>query len=265
MNFLRRQLAPIAESAWPEIEREVQQALTSNLTARKVVDFTGPKGFDFSAVNLGKLTDTQRSEDGVNYGVRRVQPLIEVRVPFQLNIWELDNFSRGADNVDLEPAVLAGLKLAQFEERSVYSGFAPGGIVGLLQLTENAPVSLGGDAQSYVQAVAQAMIVLADRGVAGPYAMVLGAEPYKRLSSDVSNYPPRQRIAKMIEGPILHSRVVEGGFLTSLRGGDFEMTVGQDVSLGYDHHDETSVHLYLTETFTFRVHAAEAVVPLTLG
>ena len=71
-----------------------------------------------------------------------------------------------------------------------------------------------------------------------------------------------QRVAKLIEGPILHSPVLEGGFLLSLRGGDFELTVGQDIAIGYQHHDTRSVHLYLTESFTFRVLGPEAVIEL---
>jgi uncharacterized linocin/CFP29 family protein len=49
----------------------------------------------------------------------------------------------------------------------------------------------------------------------------------------------------------------------SLRGGDFELTVGQDFSVGYLDHTSTSVLLYLQETFTFRVLTPQASVPLT--
>jgi uncharacterized linocin/CFP29 family protein len=33
--------------------------------------------------------------------------------------------------------------------------------------------------------------------------------------------------------------------------------------VGYDHHDADAVHLYLEESFTFRVVTPEAAVPLT--
>jgi uncharacterized linocin/CFP29 family protein len=126
-------------------------------------------------------------------------------------------------------------------------------------------VPLGEEPSDYVDAVARATMALADRGVAGPYALVLGPEPFQRLSADVSTYPPRQRIAALIEGPILHSRALDGGVLLSIRGGDFEMVVGQDVSLGYQHHGAATVHLYLMESFTFRIHAPEAAVTLPAG
>jgi uncharacterized linocin/CFP29 family protein len=48
----------------------------------------------------------------------------------------------------------------------------------------------------------------------------------------------------------------------STRGGDFELTVGQDFSIGYLDHTATSVRLYLQESLTFRTLAPEAAVPL---
>jgi len=50
--------------------------------------------------------------------------------------------------------------------------------------------------------------------------------------------------------------------LLSHRGGDFQLTVGQDLSIGYTGHDKETVHLYLTESFTFRVLDRTAAVYL---
>jgi uncharacterized linocin/CFP29 family protein len=48
--------------------------------------------------------------------------------------------------------------------------------------------------------------------------------------------------------------------LLSTRGGDYELTVGQDLSIGYASHDRTDVELFLTESFTFRVLEEKAAV-----
>lgn len=48
----------------------------------------------------------------------------------------------------------------------------------------------------------------------------------------------------------------------SLRGGDFELVLGRDVSLGYDSHDADDVRLYLEESVTFRLPGPEAAVVL---
>jgi uncharacterized linocin/CFP29 family protein len=55
---------------------------------------------------------------------------------------------------------------------------------------------------------------------------------------------------------------VRGAVVLSLRGGDFRFESGQDLSLGYDHHDADNVHLYVEESFTFRVATPEAAVAL---
>jgi uncharacterized linocin/CFP29 family protein len=48
----------------------------------------------------------------------------------------------------------------------------------------------------------------------------------------------------------------------SLRGGDFELVVGRDISIGYLDHDLHKVRLYLEESVTFQVLTAEAAIML---
>ena len=48
-----------------------------------------------------------------------------------------------------------------------------------------------------------------------------------------------------------------------MRGGDFILDCGQDVSIGYDSHDGEVVRLYLEESFSFHVATPEAAVALT--
>jgi uncharacterized linocin/CFP29 family protein len=55
---------------------------------------------------------------------------------------------------------------------------------------------------------------------------------------------------------------VEGGAVVSMRGGDFLFDAGDDISIGYDRHDADRVHLYLVESFAFRVVTPEAAVAL---
>jgi uncharacterized linocin/CFP29 family protein len=265
LNFLKRELAPLTDEAWKYVEEEAVRALSANLSDRRVVDVSEPKGFDFSSVNLGTLSPSHRVDDGVHYGVRRVLPLVEIRVPIELDIWTLDNLSRGATDVDTDAVTQAALKISAFEEHAVYKGFNPAGIAGLDSAEGAEPLELGEEVVKYSDAAARAVLRLNDHGVKGPFAMVLGSKPFRLLHSYQSSDPPRRQIASMLDGPIWRSAVLEGGFVLSLRGGDFELTLGQDISLGYDWHDKAKVHLFLTETFTFRVLGPEAVVPLTFN
>ena len=56
---------------------------------------------------------------------------------------------------------------------------------------------------------------------------------------------------------------VNGAIVLSVRGGDFELTIGRDLSIGYHGHTETTVRLYLVESLAFRVLTPEAAVALT--
>lgn len=263
MDILKRNLAPITDAAWEEIRKQAARTLRSSLTARKVVDVAGPKGFDFSAVSLGRL-DVPKKEaaEGINYGIRRVLPLIEIRVPFELETWELDNVERGARDIDLEPVIDAADKVAGFEERAVYRGFGAAGIRGIAEAAENARINIGPDAGKYPDAIVKAKMSLQDAEVEGPYALVLGPGPYRALNGNYTGYPPRKNVEQIIGGPILYSAYIEGGFLISTRGGDFELTIGQDLSIGYEAHELKKVRLYLSETFTFRALEPRAAVEL---
>ena len=69
-------------------------------------------------------------------------------------------------------------------------------------------------------------------------------------------------LRKILGGPIVWAPGVEGAVVLSVRGGDFLFESGQDLSVGYDHHDVDNVYLYIEESFTFRVATPEAAVVL---
>ncbi|MCA9073250.1 MAG: encapsulin, partial [Planctomycetaceae bacterium] len=116
MNDLKRELAPIAEQAWAEIEEEVTRTLKRFLAGRRLVDFDGPKGWQHSSVNLGRAKELDSSPfPQTTTRLREIQPLVELRTVFELSRTELDNISRGASDADLDPAVEAAKQLALAE------------------------------------------------------------------------------------------------------------------------------------------------------
>jgi uncharacterized linocin/CFP29 family protein len=113
-------------------------------------------------------------------------------------------------------------------------------------------------------AVVAAKEKLRQAGVAGPYALVLGTELYDQVFAFTEEgHPLAKRIEQLlVDRPIVRATAIDGGVVLSLRGGDYELTVGQDLSVGYAHHDKHVVELYLTESFTFRVLEPGAAVRL---
>ncbi len=265
MDDLRRGLAPIASEAWEEIDAEAKRTLELTLAGRKLVDFTGPLGWEAAAVGTGRADTLPAGPgDGVAAAIRRVRPLIEMRVPFTLLRTELDAISRGASDADLDPVVDAARAIAHAEDRLIFHGYPSAGIVGLCEAASGETISLTEDYEAYPSAVAEALSSLRTRGVDGPFAIALGPRCWMGLTRTTGRggYPVLEHVRKLLDGPIIWAPAVDGAVVASLRGGDFELIVGRDLSIGYHDHTADTVELYLEESLTFRVHSAEAAVPL---
>ncbi len=267
MNHLHRALAPIDEAAWGEIEAEATRALTHFLTARKLVDFDGPHGWDRQALGLGRVARIEDGgpAEGVEGRLRLVQPLVELRTPFTVDRDEIDSVERGAPDADWDPVVDAARRAALAEDTLVLRGYAAAGVRGIVETATHEPVEITGDYEAYPTYVATAVERLKRAGVAGPYAIALGPRCYAGVieTTQHGGYPVLQHLRLIAEGPVLWAPAVEGAVVMSLRGGDFELVVGQDLSIGYDSHDARSVNLYLEESITFRAPGPEAAIALT--
>lgn len=266
MNHLHRELAPIDDAAWGEIDAEATRALQHFLTARKLVDFDGPHGWDHSALGLGRVARVEDDvpAEGVEGRLRLVQPLVELRTPFTLQRDEIDSVSRGAPDADWDPVVGAARRAALAEDHLVFRGHPSAGVRGVVETSTHEPVTISGDYDLYPTHVALAVERLKRSGVAGPYAIALGPRCYTGVIETTQNggYPVLEHLRLIAEGPVLWAPAVEGAVVMSLRGGDFELVVGQDLSIGYLDHDATTVTLYLEESLTFRAPGPEAAVAL---
>jgi len=123
---------------------------------------------------------------------------------------------------------------------------------------------LPADVRAYPDAIAHAISQLRLVGVNGPYSVLLGATEYTALAETRDHgYPVLEHIKRIVDGNPIWAPAIEGAFVVTTRGGDFELNVGQDVSIGYLSHSDCAVQLYLQETFVFRVLTTEASVALS--
>jgi uncharacterized linocin/CFP29 family protein len=263
MNNLHRELAPISNGAWAQIEEEASRTLKRHLAARRVVDVQGPKGLEFPAVGTGHIRQIETPGDGIQAAEREVKALVELRVPFELTRQAIDDVERGANDSDWAPLKDAARKIAFAEDRAVFEGYAPAQIQGVQQGASNPVLTLPADIKSYPDTVARAVSELRLAGVNGPYALLLGAEPYTAIGGGSDDgYPVLKHIQRLVDGEIVWAPAIKGGFVLSTRGGDFALHIGQDISIGYLSHSETVVRLYFQETFTFLLLTTEAAVVL---
>jgi uncharacterized linocin/CFP29 family protein len=254
MDILKRSLAPITDEAWAEIHEQAKRTLLSTLTARRFVDVVGPKGWEYAAVHLGRLDIPENQpEGGVRYGIHGVQPLIETRIPFELGIWELDNVIRGAKDIELQPLIEAAQKIALFEEEAIYNGFKDGNIISIAESVEHDAIPATDNPSGFLEAIFRGVTALKEASVSGPYVLVVNPDIWAMMSGSTQGYPLRQRVEEIIGGEMIPCPTVDDAFLISTRGGDLELVIGQDLSIGYEAHDGKKVRLFLTESFTFRV------------
>ena len=264
MNNLHRELAPISDAAWSEIEEETTRTIKRYLAGRRVVDVQGPSGVATPGIGTGHLRNVAAPGDGILARQREVKALVELRVPFDLDRQQIDDVERGADDSDWQPAKDAARLLAFAEDRAIFEGYAAAGIGGVREGTSNPVMPLPADIRAYPDAIAQALSQLRLVGVNGPYSVLLSADAYTGLSETSDHgYPVLEHIKRLVDGQIIWAPAISGAFVLTTRGGDFGLYIGEDVSIGYLSHDDKTVRLYLEETFTFLLLTTEASVALT--
>jgi uncharacterized linocin/CFP29 family protein len=263
MNNLHRELAPISDAAWEQIEQEATRTLKRYLAARRVVDVPEPKGPTLSAVGTGHTKPIDAPADGVEAVRRAANAVVELRVRFALTRAALDDVERGSEDSDWSPLKEAARKIAYAENRAVFDGYAAADIGGIRPGASNEPVMLPSSPTGYPAVVARAVDRLRLAGVEGPYRLVLGDDPFTAISSgSEGGYPVLQHILRLVDGEIIWAPGIEGGLVLTERGGDFELDLGQDLSIGYLSHTDKDVELYLQESFTFRMLTTEAAIAL---
>ena len=160
-DHLLRQYAPIPAKGWQQIDDEAKNRLTPRLAARRLVDWSGPHGWAYSATNLGRITAVETAPPGTKSETflaqqRQVLPLIEFRVGFTVERSGVQDAERGASDVDYADLDRAAQDAALIENRAVFDGWPEAGITGILGSSSHPPVTLKQDAKTYPHAVAQA-------------------------------------------------------------------------------------------------------------
>ncbi len=263
MNNLHRELAPISDEAWTDIEQETARTLKRYLAGRRIVDVHGPTGLETAAIGTGHQATIDSPGTGVQARQRQVLPLVELRVPFSLSRDQIDDVARGAEDSDWQPARDAARQIAFAEDQAIFAGYSAAGIGGIVPGASNPPLILPADPADYPMAFAQAAGQLRAAGVDGPYAAVLSAETYTAVSEASDHgYPIIRHLHNVLDGELIWAPAISGAIVLTARGGDFSLHLGQDLAIGYLSHSDAEVTLYLQETFTFQLLTAEAAVSL---
>jgi len=265
MDTLRRESAPLSERIWKEIDEAVGQAARHVLTARRIASFDGPHGWDqLVASRLGTMTACQTREGKATVCRPEVVLLAEVRAEFSMSWTAVELFERGAPRLDTRPAEDAAREVGLAEDRLALYGEPMGG--GFLTSPES-PRLRAGDwtvPGRMIADVLKGVEMLDTRGISGPYELVLSpARYFQYLQAEGDHGYPAARQLREVVAAVHRSLVMhDAGAVFSARGGDFMLSVGGDLSVGYRVHDREAVHLFCVETIGAQVATPEAVCVL---
>lgn len=268
MTEFRQHLAPLSHKAWERVQEQARETLAKNLAGRRLVDMKGPKGMKFHAVGTGHLEKCEiAGSEGVEVGVRQVVPVIELRKSFTLNLDEFDALARGAHDIDLDNLIEAAKSLASTEDKAVFYGLEQAGITGMLHASTLAPQPLSSDPGQFMKDLATGINRLRTETVEGAptdsFHFVISPQMGKFIDSQfIGSHSLRQEINKLIGGKIYISNALEHALLVNTNSGNYELTLAQDFTMGYEHHDADTVTLFLMEAFTFLVLNPEAALAL---
>lgn len=263
MDNLHRELAPVSDAAWASIEEEAKRTFTRHVAGRRVVDVTGPDGVVLAGTGTGHVTPIDSPGDGIAAGLRDWRPVVELRAPFTLSRADIDSVERGSLDPDWQPVKDSARTIGFAEDRAIFDGYPAARITGVRESSSNAPLTLPREVREYPDAVSRAISALRLAGVDGPYSLLLSADAYTAVSETSDHgYPLREHLARLVTGEIIWAPALSGAIVLTGRGGDYELRLGQELSIGYTSHDATHVELYFTESFTFAAYTAEASVSL---
>ncbi len=259
MTILHRQLAPISDGAWTEIDAEAVDQLKNFLTARKLVAFHGPSGA--AALSTGRRVRV--SDDDVRIESVTTVPMYELRRTFTLERSEIEALERGAGDVDLDPIRDAARSIAAAEDNIVFNGVENTVTKGLAAGSVHDSIEIPADFTDYPTAVAAAVAKLRANGVGGPFGIAMGPRCYQGvIETTGGGIVVFDHLKKITAGPIVWAPSVSGAIVISMQGGDHHLEASEDFALGYLGHDADSVELYLTETIGFRLEGDNAAIAL---
>ena len=221
MNHLLRRLAPLTDANWALIDHEAFERCASALAARRVVDFSGPHGWEHSASNLGRTRAVASvPAEGVTALQRRVLPLVELRADFAVSLAELRDHDRGAPDPDLGELDAAAHRIAVAENAAVVHGWNAAAIVGIAEASPHEGPTLADAIDTYPRPIATAVELLLEQGITGPFGLLLGGDEYTRVieSAEHGGYPLLDHLREILGGPIVWAPGVVGGVVLSMRG-----------------------------------------------
>ena len=263
MDIFKRNLAPISDEAWEEINDRAEEVINSQLTTRKSLKVNGPFGLSYTSVPTGRLDLADNNKSNVKFGLYKNKKLLETRISFELSQWELDNILRGAKDIELDNLEDAAKELARFEDDVIYNGNKAAKINGLMnEAGYEKTIKL--DSDDILLNLSNALLDLKNSFVEGPFNFVVSKDLFNALNKVHGSKLLKNIVEDMIGGKVVVSEMIKGGLLLPINHDDIELSLGQEYIIGYESQDTKNIRLFIMNSFTLRVLDKNILVKFTI-
>ena len=180
MNNLHRELAPISDAAWAQIEEETTRTLKRYLAGRRVVDVEGPAASAFPRSGPAILRPSRRQARACLRDSARSSPWSRSGSPSTSIASKSTTSSVARMTRTGSRRRTPRRESPTAEDRAIFEGYAAAQIEGIRQGTSNPIMTLPADVRQYPDAIAQALSQLRLVGVNGPIRSCSARTPIPR-------------------------------------------------------------------------------------
>lgn len=258
-SYLGRDMAPLSEEQWKQLEEVVVSTAKELLVGRRVLPLFGPLGAGVAAVPTLQVT----AEGPKSVLVE----LCENGEDFAIDWRQLEQ-AKALGAMDWTAAAIAAAKCAAREDQAIFQGCEECGMPGLLTVPGRIEIKGGdwSDGEALFADVVAATTKLAEAGMPGPYALV--ASP-QTLALTHRWTPQGADLEDMIEelatAGLYSSRHVPEKTLLVMQAGAHvaDLAVGVDLTVAYVGNDGMTHLFRVLETGALRIKQPSGICVVT--
>lgn len=236
VDYMDREAAPFGADVWSKIDETVVAAARGQVTARRLLEIEGPHGLGLKSV-AGPDEDLFCDAEAA-VCVSPVTPVPTIKQGFMLPMRDVAHYETSGVLFNVRSIAAAAISVARREDNLIFNGLPERGIPGLLNVNEAAQIDLqpwDEPGQAFAN-IMQAVNVLDEFGLHGPYALALAPSLYNTLFRLYPNGGPTEmeQVQMLVTGGIIRTPTIsQGGVLVAVGRQFMSLVLGQDLITAY--------------------------------
>lgn len=268
MSYLAREASILPDELWAQIDEEVVKVARQVLTGRRFLPLFGPLGVgvDHIAIDEADQLEEVIEDSFIVTKGRKYAEIPTIYADFALLAKSLESAQKAGFPVDLSKARAAAECCALSEDRLIYFGNEKLGYEGLLTVkgANKMPKKDWSVGENAFMDVASALSLLLEKGLYGPYALVVSPDLYVQLQRLQPNTGllEIERIANLLQGRVYRTPVLCKGkaLLVCPDERNMDLVVGQDMATAYLEQRDLNHYFRVLETVLLRIKRPQAIV-----